>query len=425
MERLDQDLGPVDEEDFDFARMIDSAMKWSLRDSVVIREGEETEVELVFETPEAESALVTVEGRVRVGGQELESGMVSLFRTGSVAPYRFAPVRAGAFELTAEAPGVYRAQVQAGFLAGAVGRSTEVVVGKGPRQQLVLDLPGGRLAGRVIHAEDGRPAPNAVLDQSLAGDRGRSLERSELGEGTLLTDGEGRFQFEGLAAGSYEIFAKELFASAGAGMGRSGRLTGLTLADGESQSGLELRLEPGASLRVLVRDGAGAPRCNAVVTLLHAGGGPVDLFQRALTDSQGIATLTVPAGTYRASVDAPGAAPSVTEAIEVDSGATAELDVEVAAGCEVELRINGKLPDSAAAPAMAFSVWQPDGALLRAGRLRLPAALAQQGPIRLGSFAPGRYRVRLEGAGGTLELEETVPAQPRHTVAVDASALLR
>ena len=64
-------------------------------------------------------------------------------------------------------------------------------------ERLELDLPGGVLAGRVVHADDRRPASGVVLTLSSPDDDANGLDRADIGEGTLLTDAEGEFRFDG------------------------------------------------------------------------------------------------------------------------------------------------------------------------------------------------------------------------------------
>lgn len=424
-DRFGQDLTGMDvaSGDFDLSEMMEAALKWSLRDQVVVRENEESEIELVFERPEADASaeLTAIEGRVRVGGQPLEQGMIAWYRSGSSMPTRMVQVRNGEFRIEGLRPGSYRTQVQGGILAAQIGRPSRVQVPLASTHRVELDLPGGSLSGRAFHP-DGRPAAGVVLTLASPDDTSGGFDRAEIGEGTLLTGNDGTFEFDGLAAGTYEIFAKELMVSDEAG--RSGRLTSLTLRDAQQLTGLELYLRDGGTLRVLARDSSG-PRSNALVTLLRPDGKPVDLFHRTMTDTDGVATFRgIPEGTYRATVDAPRSAPVVTRDIEIVPSSTRDLDVVLRNGCEVEVQFAGEVPEQATGMGVAYSVWQADGALLRAGQATIPATTRGAASVRLGTFAPGTYRVRLEAAAGVLDRDYEVPDQPRVTLTLDAAELL-
>jgi len=44
--------------------------------------------------------------------------------------------------------------------------------------------------------------------------------------------------------------------------------------------------------------------------------------------------------------------------------------------------------------------------------------------LRLGSYAPGRYRVRVEGSGGVVEAEHEIPDKPSVTLTIDVADVL-
>jgi hypothetical protein len=399
-----------------------AALKWSVRDKVVIREGEEAELELVFEHEAGEEAgLTRVRGRVRVGGRPLDEGMVSLLRGGAQTPAHVASIRDGAFEIARVQPGAYRARVQTGLLAAALGATREVKVPEAETCEVELDLPGGSIAGRVVQ-DDGKPMAGVVLTL-IGAERDGVAQRANLGEGTAFTGAGGEFRFEGLAPGTYDVFARELLF--GEASQRTGRLADVDLGDGEQRTGLVLHLRAGGELRVRVRD-ASSPRSNALVTLLRADGAPIDFFHRALTDADGVASFgDLPEGRYRAAVDAPHAAPAVTAPLDVRAGATREIEVALRGGCEVVARLEGELPAHATALVVSYSVWQSDGALLRADRVVVPPGITSGAELRLGVFAPGRYRIRLASNAGALEREEEVPDQPSKTITLRAADLLR
>ncbi|MHC5070716.1 MAG: MSCRAMM family protein, partial [Planctomycetota bacterium] len=356
-------------------KLMTTVMKWVVSDRVVVRAGEESELSLVFQEPEAEAGtkdLVTVSGHVRIGGRDLEEGIVFLLEAGATVQSHLGHVRKGTFKLRGVRPGNYRLRVQASVFSGTLGRPQEVKIPRKPTHTLTLDLPAGRLAGRVVYAEDGKPAGGVVLSLGSATDRSVHGDRLELGEGTQLADSEGCFKFEGLPAGTYHILAKEMRLLASGSRSRSGRLDGLRLRDSEQRDGLVLQVDKGGTILVRVTDTAGT-RANALVRLLAADGKPMDLFHRALTEPDGTVTLSgVPAGSYRVGVNAPRAAAKVSDVIEIQSGVEREVVVRLPVGIQAFLELGKKLDEDHAGETLRYSVWRADGVLVRSGRLTIP-----------------------------------------------------
>lgn len=404
------------EGNFNLGKMMSSILRYVVSERVVVRAGEEAKVEMAFQEPEddkaAERDLVHVKGQVRVGGRDLREGIVFLFEAGATVQSHLAHVARGVFELRGVRPGHYRLQVQASVFSGPLGQAKSVRIPKGAAHEIRLDLPGGRLAGQVVD-ESGRPAGGVVLTLRSATDPTLRGDRMDLGEGTQLADAEGRFRFEGLGPNTYHLLAKEVRAVMGGG-GQSGRLDSIVLQESEQRDGLRLEIRKGGTLVVKVTDAVG-PRANALVTLLTADGKPMDLFHRALTEPDGTVALAgIPAGSYRVSVDAPKTAASISDLVEVASGAERQVAMELEPGVPAFLALGKTLKDYAG-EVIRYSVWRSDGSLVRSGRLVVPAdleALARSAGARLsvGSFLPGRYRLRIESAKlGTVEVERQVP----------------
>ena len=369
-----QDLGArndFESGNFDLSKLIGDVMKWTISDRVVVREGEVSEMKMVFEAPEDEiiDALVAVTGDVRLGGSALQTGIAMLFQPGSTIQRYMATVTQGSFDFGRIRPGTYRLQVTAGLLSGSVGEPKIVRVPEQESHRIEVDLPGGGISGTVLH-DDGRPASGVVLSVSSPTVSGAAMERVDIGEGTAMSGGDGSFSFQGLATGSYDIFAKELMLAGGAG--QSGRLSGISIGAGEVRDDLVIHLGAGGRLHVAVRDSIG-PRGNALVTLLGPSGGPLDLFHRSLTDRDGeIEFQGLPEGQYRVSVDAPRTAPGISPPVFVGEGASADVVVTLDSGVPVTLKLEGEVPDSARGQLVIYSVWRPDGALMRSGRVVIP-----------------------------------------------------
>lgn len=394
-------------DDINIGKMMAEIMENTVSERAIVRNDERTELELTFDGAGADADASSIAGTVRLAGKPLDTGVAFLLDAESGAQVRVSEVHAGAFTMRNVREGRYSVRVQESVLGTMLGSNQPVTVTTKSRTSIAIDLPGGRLAGRVVDGGSGEPVAGVIV--SLTGTGSGSRDRMDIGEGAALTDGSGSFHFDGVAPGQYEIVAKELFARGDSG--RSARLAGLSLGADERRDDCELRLASGGTLRVAVRDASG-PRNNALVALLTAAGQPLDLFHRTLTDHQGIATFAqLPAGDYRASVDAPGTAPRVSDAIHVDTGSEHTLDVAVSRGTPVTVVVEGTSLRQVAGKSLSFSLRDPRGTLLRSSRLWVPATVEGKYELSLGSYAPGTYSARIEGAGlGVWETEQTVPA---------------
>ena len=160
--------------------------------------------------------------------------------------------------------------------------------------------PATLVAGQVVDAVSNRPVGDVVVTLSLSG-AGQSLAT---GQRKVLTDGSGRFAFQGLPAGRYSISATRpgyVTGSLGKLVPRGGGAP-LQLRDGERAIDLRILVWKHAALRGRVTDEAGEPVVGARVTVLR----------RALVSGRpgytsGVTATTDDRGEYRASGLEPGA----------------------------------------------------------------------------------------------------------------------
>jgi hypothetical protein len=120
--------------------------------------------------------------------------------------------------------------------------------------QAKVPLPAGRITGRVVASDDGRPVKRArvfITAAELPGGRG------------ILTDAGGVFDFTELPAGRYTLtVSKSGFVSLSYGQRRPLQAgTPLQLADGEQLKGIQFQLPRGSVIggRVLDEDGDAMP----------------------------------------------------------------------------------------------------------------------------------------------------------------------
>ncbi|MCA8943475.1 MAG: carboxypeptidase regulatory-like domain-containing protein, partial [Planctomycetes bacterium] len=384
---------------------IGEAMRMVVSERVVIRSGERLDVEFVFEGDRPESrGGVAVDGSVRVGSAPLESGMFIVTRAGATLPSGMATVTDGSFSLDRLAPGTYRCQVRRGMLGGNVGVERVVEVPDRESHHIDIELPGGSIRGRILDAE-GVPVGGAIVSLSSV-DATSSFDRMEFGEGTSVTADDGRYAFDGLEDGSYEVFARTLLG----GRTRSARSGAITVAGGRVND-FDVTLRDGGTLRVSVRD-ANGPSRNAIVTVLDGNGEPMSLFQRALTDGDGHVEFgALPAGSYRVVASAPGSAPGISSGVEIVDERVAQIVLEVRSGVPTFVSLDGSKLDELRNEVVLFTV-RRDGAVVLAGQGTVGDAIGSgAGRVPIGQLAPGSYQVVLESARlGVVRAEREVRA---------------
>lgn len=146
-------------------------------------------------------------------------------------------------------------------------------------------LGNGTISGSVVEGESNDPIRKAVVTLTLQGTPRRWA--------TARTDSSGRFQFEGLPAGKYDLRAAK--ANEGAAIYGADSVRELsdlvTLADGQTRNGIVLRFFRRGSISGHVYDSDGEPVRDVNVSLLRPGrdlGAPVLFnFRGAQTDDAG------------------------------------------------------------------------------------------------------------------------------------------
>src|SRR5258708_5167357 len=146
-------------------------------------------------------------------------------------------------------------------------------------------LGRGTISGSVVEGENNNPIRKAVVTLTLQGTPRRWA--------TARTDGSGRFQFEGLPAGKYDLRAAK--ANEGAAIYGADSVRELsdliTLSDGQTRNGIILRFFRRGSISGHVYDSDGEPVLGMNVSLLRPGrdlGAPVLFnFRDAQTDDRG------------------------------------------------------------------------------------------------------------------------------------------
>lgn len=254
---------------------------------------------------------------------------------------------------------------------------------------LVVRLEAGAsLAGVVRDGTTREPVAGASVSvwirTGIAASTGWDPDAGRI---STTSDARGRFELEGLGAGSVTLTATA------PGRGR------VTLPAVRAGSQVELYLQPGATITGLVRDEAGRPVKGAVVRVMAESRGPMPFLPPGeRTDARGrFAIGGLEAGTLVVAARAPTLAPAV-QPVTLEANGEAAVELTLAEGGYV----TGRLVDATAKPT-------------RGGRVRLAAVdgvtlpiflhdLAQadagaDGRFTLGPLPPGGLLLQARAAG--------------------------
>lgn len=361
------------------------ATRDELSATVTVRDGSTSDVVLGAPTGER----IVVRGRVTRAGHPLSGAGVDVRRdefgieTTSRADGSFAVAvdGAGAYRFTITSPG------GGAFLSEVV----EVVASGAP--PVVFDFPGGRITGRVVDSRR-KPVAGARVVAQRVGD---APQASDVGVGALETDDEGRFAFEGLSAGGYRIVAeddKHWFRS-NARFGHT-VLAGLELGDGATLDGVEVVVEPAATLICSVRGLDGHPAPGVDVHARRADSADEDLVgARQRTDGAGRARLSgLSSGEHHVTARRGDEIGVSSAPVRIRSGGEQTVELELRRGAYVTLQVQ----DSAGAPlSAAMSVVDSDGVDWARGGAEWDYAESDM-RWTLGPLPPGAYEVGAQDA---------------------------
>lgn len=390
-----------------------AAMLEKLRpNSAEIRDGEVTHV--VLGAPPAAPVLLT--GIVREAGRPMPDLVLMALAEGSslLSSLKSARTAAdGTFKV--ELPSAGEWLLLAGEDFDGEGSEFALEVPEVETHHVELDLPSGRISGRVV-APDGSPAAGEQV--SLAGASAVSMFNTSGGR-EVQSAADGSFAFDRVRAGAYELRAGSDTAS-GFFNGSPTRygvaiLTGIDVEEGGSADGLELRLREPGKIVGRVRDASGAPVPRAAIWVRSASGQVLNPRSWCTSDAAGRFSFSA-ASQGRHSVLA-----------RTDVAASREVSVDVSAGGESEVELTLE-----AGTILVVAVEDQEGKALRA-RLRvfdeddrdvsglgsiqdMERAMAEGFSTReqrIGPLPPGRYRVEGVAEGGARAAKPvTLDGQP-------------
>lgn len=292
----------------------------------------------------------------------------------------------GRFEVALRAEGAWVASVT---VPGAGGLAQEVAFDVPLDGPLVIDLPVGAIAGRVVD-ESGAPVAGIPVGITMAAP-GTKLQPTS----GVITDAAGAFRIRhlppgvyGLAAGTPRPFDE------GRAFGR-GAATGIAVEAGATSDGVEIVVVQPGRIEGSVTTGEGLPVADARVFVIGADGRLVDGHRDHRSAADGSFEIdNVPTGNVRLHAVARVETTPAGTPVSVRSGGIAHADLTVAAGTLllVETRVGG------APEEVAIEAFGADG--IDYARLDASTNPYAPGPTRIGPVPAGTYSVRIRTAGG-------------------------
>lgn len=239
---------------------------------------EQLGTKIVVGTNDTRRVSLTIEpyvltGRVTLGGTELGTGAIQLWHR--ELKWRAAiPLRTdGTFRAPMWQRGTFDYAVRGPALPTDYAFWAEL--GGAP---LNIDIPDGRITGVVRDAATGEPVPGAMVGlQTNVEDREEHVR--------LTTGPEGRFDFVGVKHGRHtvRVFPPRHLEP---------EPVVFTLGGDKRLQELDVRVEPGRSVAVIVIDHNDDPAANAQILAVAEG----KVHARTTTDEDGRATVAMPAG---------------------------------------------------------------------------------------------------------------------------------
>ena len=246
----------------------------------------------------------------------------------------------GLYEFEGLAPGEYQ------FTLEGLNRRVRMTVDipDVPEHRLDLELPRGRVEGRVVDDVTGEPVVRArVFLRPRDQVESDSLLASLVRQGGELyrerTDGDGGFVFKGLSEGDFELYVDPSDSRSERSLAPS-EASDVSLARDEVLAGLEVRLRTAAKLSGVVVDDSGVPVEGASISCMRSD--EPDLKpKRARSGADGVFRVTgISAGEHSLVVSAPGYANSRLDGLQVDGLESEEVELVLERGVEVLLDLS-------------------------------------------------------------------------------------
>jgi hypothetical protein len=324
----------------DDAERATSMLKNMKMAQVRIVDGEETHVVLGGAPVDP----VRVHGRVTHLDRPYSGAMVSFYGEGPRPIERMALTtvdKEGRYEVQLEGSGYY--VVSVAKMSGEPGQqsSTEFPcrIPAGPEYRLDLEMPQGRISGRVF-GPDGKGLARARITLTPDGvARSDSLLGGQYSE--ITTEEDGRYDLPGLRAGVYRISAGGTsFMGLGA-ESTGGRLTrgGLRLDEKQWLQDIDFRLEAPGTLEVHVRNAGGAITQGATIFVRDGAGRIVEAIGFRQTDGTGTCMYSgLAPGEYSAIARLGQESSEESTVVRVRPGASTRIDLQLGEGAIIWVR---------------------------------------------------------------------------------------
>lgn len=331
-------------------------------DTVNIEEGKS--VHLILGKPPENP--IEVFGTVVHDGEPMGGSLVSFIPEGAESLGDMKIVTTGdedgSFRVTLDKRGPYLVSIQSNYDTGRENRveMREFIPEEAPNHNMTLELPVGKISGKVIGV-DGKPSARCRI--SLSVDEGIVFGTLMGGHYTeISTEEDGTYEIPFLAPGKYAI------AAGGATLGGllgddsvAGRelQSGIMVGEGETVSGVDFRLKRPGVIHGLVLGADQQPVPDASVFLRDANGRVLDRISFITTDGAGKFTYGgVAEGEYRFSAKKGESVSPLSDLIKIKAGGEASGQVVLEEGTTLVVTVIDKAGDEVDA---TLSVKDQDG----------------------------------------------------------------
>jgi hypothetical protein len=278
-----------------------------------------------------------------------------------------------------------------------------------------LDLPTGRISGRVV-GPDGAPAGGVQV--SLAGGGAVSIFNTSGGR-EVQTEPDGTFRFDRVNAGVYDLRAGSDSAAGFFGE-RSAKygvavLPDVAVEEGGAADGLELRLRAPGTIVGRVRNADGSPASKATVWVRDSAGRVLNPRSWCTTDGAGRFTFLGASEGRHAVLARSELLASEEVSVDVDPGAESEVELTLREGTILVVAVEDEQGKALRARLRVFDEGDRDVSGL--GSIQDMERAMSEGfstrEQRFGPLPPGKYRVEGTAQDGSRAAKPvTLSGQP-------------